>query len=119
MPTRRRSFGVVFLLSLLISFLFEWPWNLVAVLVGAVLEIGEITWGLRLARRRAQTGAGTMVGRTAEVTQACRPDGLVRLDGEFWQAHCDAGADAGDTVRITAVRGLTLDVEPLAQPSSA
>jgi membrane-bound serine protease (ClpP class) len=93
--------------------LFPTPWNIVVVVVGIVLEFGEITWGLRLARRmRAQTGAEALVGQEAQVVEPCRPGGKVRVHGELWQARCEEGADAGDTVRVTAVRGLTLDVVP-------
>ena len=106
---------MILLIAILLAvFLFPSPWNLVVIVLGILLEIGEITWGRRLARRmRAQTGAEALVGKEAEVVEPCRPDGKVRVHGELWQARCDEGADAGDTVRVTAVRGLTLDVVPL------
>lgn len=98
---------------LLAVFLVPSPWNFVVLALGIVAEVGEITWGRRLARRmRAQTGAEALVGREAEVVETCRPDGKVRVQGELWQARCDAGADVGDTVRVTAVHGLTLEVVP-------
>ena len=105
---------MVLLLAIILAvFLFPSPWNVVVVIIGIVLEFVEITWGLRLARRmRAQTGAEALVGQKAEVVEPCRPDGKVRVHGELWQARCEEGADAGDTVRVTAVRGLTLDVVP-------
>ena len=56
----------------------------------------------------------TLVGRTATVTQACRPRGQVRVGGELWEARCDAGADPGDSVSVIAVERLTLVVEPVA-----
>jgi membrane protein implicated in regulation of membrane protease activity len=94
-------------------FLLPTPWNVVVLVLGIVGEIFEITYGRRLARRmRSQTGAEALVGREAEVAETCRPDGKVRVHGELWQARCEAGADVGDTVRIEAVRGLTLDVVP-------
>ena len=37
-------------------------------------------------------------------------DEWVRVNGELWRAH---GAAAGEQVRVRAVDGLTLDVEPL------
>jgi membrane-bound serine protease (ClpP class) len=104
---------VVLTLFLIVALFLPWPWNLVVALCGGVAEIGEITWGLRLAkRRRAQTGIEATIGRNALVVQACRPDGLVRVGGELWQATCKEGAASGETVRVTAVRGLTLEVEP-------
>ena len=105
---------MILLIAILLAvFLFPSPWNIVVVVLGILLEFVEITWGLRLARRmRAQTSAEALVGKEAEVVEPCRPDGKVRVHGELWQARCDEGADAGDTVRVTAVRGLTLDVVP-------
>jgi membrane-bound serine protease (ClpP class) len=58
-------------------------------------------------------GAQTLIGREATVISPCRPEGQVRLDGEIWQARCAAGADPGDTVRVTARDGLLLVVDRL------
>lgn len=104
---------MILILAILVSALFlSWPWNLVVVLCGAILEVGEVTWGLRLAHRwRPKTGAETMVGQTAVVTVACRPSGQVRLHGELWEATCVAGADVGEAVRVTALHDLTLVAE--------
>jgi membrane-bound serine protease (ClpP class) len=82
-----------------------------------VLEVVEIVflrrWSKRIDRRtKPTTGAEAMIGRPAEVVEPCRPKGTVELDGELWQARCDAGADIGDTVRIESVEGLTLVVAP-------
>jgi membrane-bound serine protease (ClpP class) len=113
--------AVVLALAIVLAvFLLPSPWNIVVLALGILGEIGEITWGRRLARRmRAQTGAEALVGQEAEVVETCRPDGQVRVHGELWQARCADGADVGDTVRITAVRGLTLDVEPVPRSSRA
>ena len=105
---------MILILAILVSALFlSWPWNLVVVLCGAILEVGEVTWGRRLARRwRPKTGAETMVGQTAVVVVACHPSGQIRLHGELWEASCAEGADVGDAVRVTALHDLTLVVEP-------
>jgi membrane protein implicated in regulation of membrane protease activity len=105
---------VILILALLVSALFlSWPWDLIVVICGAILEVGEVVWGLRLARRwRPKTGAETMVGQTALVVAPCRPSGQVRVHGEPWEATCAAGAGLGEAVRITALQDLTLVVEP-------
>lgn len=88
-----------------------WPWNLVMILGGLVIEVGELAWGLSLARRwKPRTGAEAMIGAEATVLTACRPVGEVRVQGELWRARCDEGADAGETVRIERIEGLTLVV---------
>lgn len=89
------------------------PWGLVLVAVAAVVEVGESFFWLHLSRRRRiQVGAETLIGATAQVVSECRPLGQVRLHGELWRARCEAGASAGDTVRVVDREGLTLLVEP-------
>jgi membrane protein implicated in regulation of membrane protease activity len=98
---------------ILALFFAPWPWNLIAVLAGVVVEVGELTWGLRLARRwRPHTGAEAMIGEVAEVVAACHPNGRVRIQGELWEARCAEGADVGESVRIEGLDGLTLIVAP-------
>lgn len=88
-----------------------WPWNLAMILGGLVIEVGELAWGLSLARRwRPRTGAEAMIGEQATVVSACRPLGEVRVRGELWRARCDEGADADETVLIERIEGLTLIV---------
>jgi membrane-bound serine protease (ClpP class) len=105
---------VALTVAIVLAFVFlPWPWNLVAILGGAAVEVGELTWGLSLARRwKPKTGAEAMIGEEARVVAACRPLGEVRVQGELWQARCDEGADAGETVSIESIDGLTLIVRP-------
>lgn len=51
-----------------------------------------------------------MIGQAAQVVEACHPNGKVHLHGELWEARCEAGAAAGDTVTVEALEGLTLVV---------
>jgi membrane-bound serine protease (ClpP class) len=105
---------MILLLAVLLAVLVAPPpWNLVIVLAGVLLEVGEVIWGRRLARRwRPKTGAEAMIGRRATVVSDCRPDGEVRVHGELWAASCAKGAGVGETVRIEALDGLTLIVTP-------
>ena len=99
---------------LLAIFVFSSPWSLVVVAVAAVVEIAETGFWIWLSkRRRVQVGAEVLIGATAEVVAPCMPTGQVRVAGELWQARCPVGAAAGDTVRILALDGLTLLVEPV------
>jgi membrane protein implicated in regulation of membrane protease activity len=88
----------------------------VIVAVGAVLEVGEVIWGRRLAKRwRPKTGREAMIGARAVVVADCRPAGQVRFGGELWNAECPDGANVGETVGITALHGLTLVVAPVSR----
>jgi membrane protein implicated in regulation of membrane protease activity len=48
-----------------------------------------------------------------------RPRGPVRIRGELWKARCSLAAAVGERVRITAIDGLTLWVEPESEPHLA
>jgi membrane protein implicated in regulation of membrane protease activity len=94
-------------------FVLPRPWGLVAVIAAGIVELGETWFWVRFSQRRViQAGAETLIGASAQVVSQCRPTGQVRLAGELWQARCEAGADAGETVRVTGRDGLTLLVEP-------
>jgi membrane-bound serine protease (ClpP class) len=89
-------------------------WGLAAVAVAAVIEVAELGFWIRFLRRyRIATGKEALIGATAEVIEACRPRGRVRFRGEIWHAECSSGAEVGDRVRVVAVHGLTLSVEPV------
>jgi len=84
-------------------------------MVGCGLEAIEIVflrrWARRLDRHTKQTtGADGMIGQAAQVVEACDPNGKVHLHGELWEARCNAGAAAGETVLVQALEGLTLVV---------
>ncbi len=98
--------------ALLLLLLLPSPWNLVGFAVGLALFVGEVLfWNRRVRGKRVQAGAETLIGEQAVVITECRPSGQVRLEGEIWDARCDAGADTGDTVVVTGRDDLVLVVE--------
>jgi membrane-bound serine protease (ClpP class) len=106
---------VLFLIGLLLAiFVLPSPWGLVAVAVGATLDIAEtgafLWWS---GRRRALVGVEALVGKRGVAVGDLRPVGQVRVNGEIWRARCEVGCDAGSEVAVRAVDGLVLDVEPL------
>lgn len=60
------------------------------------------------------SGIQTMVGRHALVVEGLKPRGLVRLDGEVWNAEAAEQVDVGAEVVVIGVEGLTLRVRPAA-----
>jgi membrane-bound serine protease (ClpP class) len=97
---------------LLALFVLPSPWGLVAIVLGLSIEVAESLFWIRFTRRqRAVTGPESLIGQTALVVEACRPDGRVRLHGELWRAHCAKGAEVGEHVRVLRIRDLTLEVE--------
>ena len=104
---------MLILVALFLLLVLPDPWNLVAFVVLVPLWILELfAWHRTVKRRRKVVGSQTLIGKSATLISACRPLGQVRVDGEIWQARCDAGAVTGDVVRITGLDELTLIVEP-------
>ena len=106
-------------------FLLPTPWNVVAVCVAALVEVGEVAFWLRFLRRyRVQTGAEGMQGQRGEVIETFAGGrGRVRVFGEIWAARAGTDLRVGDRVRVQSVDGLTLEVEaddgPVEAPGSA
>jgi membrane-bound serine protease (ClpP class) len=92
---------------LLAVFVVPWPWGLVTVLVGGVLDVAEtlgFLWWSK--RRRSPVGAEALVGQTAVVATPTQ----VRVAGELWNARAERQLIPGEEVTVRAVEGLTLDV---------
>jgi membrane-bound serine protease (ClpP class) len=88
-------------------------WGLAAIVAAMAVEVAEVAFWIRFLRRyRVQTGAEGLVGLTAEVVEACDPEGRVRMRGEIWQARSSYPAAIGERVRVTGVEGLKLQVGP-------
>ena len=109
---------MILILALILALIFlPTPWNVLVIALAAVLELCFWFFGIRYSRkRRAQVGVQTMVGMVGEAITTLSPEGQVKVDGEIWRARADRGARMGDPVRVTAVHGLTLDVEKAEAP---
>jgi membrane-bound serine protease (ClpP class) len=94
---------------LLAVFVLPHPWGVAAVALGALVEVAESLFWVRWSRRRrAQVGIETLIGTEGEA----RPGGYVFVNGELWRARGAEHLTAGARVRVLAVDGLTLIVEP-------
>lgn len=105
---------MLLIIGLVLLFVLPTPWNVIALLVGLLLWLGEVFAIWRLVRKKkVQAGAETLVGRTATVIAPCKPLGQVRLSGEseIWRARCAEGAEVGETVRVVGLDQITLIVE--------
>jgi membrane protein implicated in regulation of membrane protease activity len=103
---------VFFLAAILFALFLPSPWNWIGFGVCLVLFAGEVGfWQRKVRGQKKVVGRETLIGATALVVVACRPDGQVKLDGETWGARCEQGADRGEKVTVTAVDELTLVVE--------
>jgi membrane-bound serine protease (ClpP class) len=85
-----------------------------ATVVTAAFFVFVVGQGLRAQRLPAKTGVETMIGKTVKALTSIDPQGgKVFLEGEYWQAVSGAPVQAGTTVEIAAVRGLTVEVKPV------
>jgi membrane-bound serine protease (ClpP class) len=106
---------VLIFLAVILLLLLPTPWNVIGFIVVLPIWVLELmAWNRTVKHRRKAVGAQTLIGKAAVVSAPCRPVGQVRLDGEIWEARCDAGASPGDRVRVIGRDGLTLVVEAAA-----
>ncbi|MDP9042709.1 MAG: nodulation protein NfeD, partial [Bacteroidota bacterium] len=83
-----------------------------SVTVLACFFLFVIGMGLKALQRKPVTGIESMLGETAEIFESLNPEGRVRIHGEIWKAISVSGKmDAGEKVRVTNVKDLTLYVE--------
>ncbi len=94
-------------------------------IAGAAIAMSAIILGLGWVvlherRRRAQTGSEGLVGEIGEVREAIAPGapGRVFVHGEHWRAVSDEAISAGMRARVTAVRGLEIEVRRESQEQS-
>lgn len=108
-------------------FLFWTPRRGVAVdpLLALIASVGTIAYFwfamksvIESQRMRPVVDPTNVVGAVGEVRTPIEPHGAVYVRGELWSARANEPLDAGQTVVVRAVDGLTLTVEPLEQEDS-
>jgi membrane-bound serine protease (ClpP class) len=77
----------------------------------------RIAW--RAQRNKVMIGPEALVGAVGIAQQTIAPQGQILVHGELWQAQSATPVAAGDQVRVRAVQGLTLLVEPVPERVSA
>ena len=71
-----------------------------------------MTLAIRARRNKIVTGQEGLVGEIGIVRAPLAPEGKVSVMGELWNAISPAPVDIGSRVRVRAVHGLQLEVEP-------
>lgn len=88
------------------------------VLGGGLVVVSRIA--LRDRNKPPLAGYEHLIGSEGEVRSALSPVGQVYVDGSLWRARAERGdgvrVPAGDRVRVIAMDGLTLTVEPIPSP---
>jgi membrane protein implicated in regulation of membrane protease activity len=105
--------ALFFVVALVLLFVLPSPWNLMGAVAGGALFILEIGyWQRRVRSQKVQTGIENLVGAAGEVTEPLGPTGQIRVLGELWEARAASELPRGTRVRVIAMDGLTLEVEP-------
>ena len=79
----------------------------------ALLFLFVVGMGLRAQRRKVTTGGEGMIGKIGTVKEPLTPLGKVFVNGEWWNATCSSPSNVGDHVRVAAINGNVLTVEPV------
>ncbi|MDQ6854186.1 MAG: hypothetical protein M3046_10970 [Actinomycetota bacterium] len=90
-------------------------WVLLIVIVGTLLfMLGAMTAVVRSRFSTPTVGREGMVGEEGRAEVDVAPDGVVVIQGARWRARTNRATPigAGDAVRVVAVSGLELEVEP-------
>lgn len=82
-------------------------------LSSALIFMVIVGMAIRSRQRRVVSGAEQLVGAEGMVLDDFDGSGTVFVHSEHWQAHGSEPLHKGQPVRVTAIKGLTLEVEPL------
>lgn len=85
-----------------------------ATAVTAIFFLFVIGLGIKAQRRKVVTGIEGLVGTTGEIIETLSPAGIVKVQGELWNAESLAGTiDKGEKVRIKEIKNMKLFVEKI------
>jgi membrane-bound serine protease (ClpP class) len=87
-------------------------------ILAALAIIWLVGYALKLRRRGAVSGRGSIIGGVGTAMQDFTGDGKVWLEGEAWAAHSDVPLRKNQQVIVRSMKGLTLEVEPTSEPDA-
>lgn len=87
--------------------------------VFGLLLLWMVSYLVKLRKRGAVSGRGSIVGGIGQAMHAFTGDGKVWLEGEAWQASSKLPVRKGQDVVVRELEGLVLHVEPVADVSTA
>ncbi|HOD34617.1 MAG TPA: nodulation protein NfeD [Syntrophales bacterium] len=90
----------------------SWSVLIPAVLVTSLFFAGVIALAVKAQLRKPLTGQQGMIGEYAQAVTDVGEEGKVFLKGEYWNAFSSSPIKKDSRVRVVAIRGLVLEVEP-------
>jgi membrane-bound serine protease (ClpP class) len=91
----------------------HWSTALALALPFSAITVLLLSLVIRARRNKAMTGVEAMVGEIGSAVTALEPAGKIFVHGEYWDAVSSSPVAAGARVRVTAIAGLQLKVEPM------
>ena len=104
MDTEAPGFGIE--LSVILTF----------ALISALIFVVVVGMAIKARRRPVVSGMEELLGAEAMVVEGFEQQGRVALHSETWQAISGTPLHKGQRVRVTGMKGLTLEVTPLSSP---
>jgi len=90
----------------------HWSTAIALALPFSLITVLLLSLAVRARRNKVETGSEGMIGVTGTAYTALTPEGKVFVHGEYWNAVSQVPVAAGARVRVTAIDGLMLTVEP-------
>lgn len=84
-----------------------------AVIFTALFFLFAVGMGIRAQKKRVTTGDAGIIGEIGIARTPIGDSGSVFVHGEHWNAYSDEPVAADSKVRVVAVEGMTLKVQPL------
>jgi membrane-bound serine protease (ClpP class) len=83
------------------------------VLVSAAFFLFALTMVIRAHRRRPTTGREGLIGGRGVATTDLKPEGVVEIRGELWNAVAEETIKAGDKIEIEKIDGMKVTVKKI------
>jgi Membrane-bound serine protease (ClpP class) len=91
----------------------SWSVILASVIISTFFFVVIIGLGVKAQRRKPTTGVEGLTGDSGDVIETLKPEGVVRVHGELWNAESLSGTiEKGSRIRVVKINGLKLLVEP-------
>jgi len=97
----------------------RWTTAVALALPFSAITVALLSLVVRARRSKIETGADGMIGEVGVTITPLEPGGKVLVHGEYWDAEAAAPVGNGARVRVTAIEGLRLTVEPVGARTGA
>lgn len=94
------------------GFEVSWPLMIAAGVTYGVVLIGMLGLAMKSRHQPVVSGSEELIGATGEALEDFTGSGPVRVHSEIWNARSPVPLSRGQRIKIKAISGLVLDVEP-------